>query len=115
MKTMAAELNATFSLYKRKDGIWGSLKNGSWSGMLQNLVNGNADMIVSGIVRTKSRSEATSFLPTPIQVPSDRAGIFIKAFEEELTPGWFTLIHFQYGNTTCQFFKRWVQNLKDFA
>ena len=85
MKTMAAELNATFSLYKRKDGIWGSLKNGSWSGMLQNLVNGNADMIVSGIVRTKSRSEATSFLPTPIQVPSDRAGIFIKAFEEELS------------------------------
>ena len=75
---MAAELNATFSLYKRKDGIWGSLKNGSWSGMLQNLVNGNADMIVSGIVRTKSRSEATSFLPTPIQVPSDRAAIFIK-------------------------------------
>jgi hypothetical protein len=49
MKTMSAELNATFSLYKRKDGIWGSLKNGSWSGMLQNLVNGNADMIVSGI------------------------------------------------------------------
>ena len=49
MKTMAAELNATFSLYKRKDGIWGSLKNGSWSGMLQDLVNGNADMIVSGI------------------------------------------------------------------
>ena len=85
MKTMAAELNATFSLYKRKDGIWGSLKNGSWSGMLQNLVNGNADMIVSGIVRTKSRSEATSFLPTPIQIPSDRAGIFIKAFEEDVS------------------------------
>ena len=78
MKTMADELNATFSLYKRKDGIWGSLKNGSWSGMLQNLVSGNADMIVSGIVRTKSRSEAASFLPTPIQVPSDRAAIFIK-------------------------------------
>ena len=52
MKTMAAELNATFSLYKRKDGIWGSLKNGSWSGMLQNLVNGNAALILKMMLHT---------------------------------------------------------------
>ena len=68
--------NATIAFYKRKDGIWGSLKNGSMNGMFINLLHGNANIIAASMGRTLDRDQHADFLP-PIDI--DRDAIFIKA------------------------------------
>ena len=45
-KTMMNQLNATFSFYSRTDSNFGVYEDGKWDGMFDNLVNGNAEMII---------------------------------------------------------------------
>ncbi len=40
-------LNFTFSLYKRNDGVWGTVVNNKTIGILSNLEDGSADLVVS--------------------------------------------------------------------
>ncbi len=44
---MSQELNFTYRLYKRKDRVWGGVVNNKTNGILSNLVDGSADMVVS--------------------------------------------------------------------
>ena len=50
MVAITQQLNATFSLYKRKDGKWGALQDGKWDGMFENLVYGKyCDEIIHNV------------------------------------------------------------------
>ena len=61
-------LNFTSKIYIRKDRVWGSalqFKNGTtqFTGMLQNVVEGNADFIWSVIARYQERNPYLDYLP----------------------------------------------------
>ena len=49
--SMMNYLNASYSLYRRNDSVFGVYENGKWTGMLHNLVDGEADIIVSLLFR----------------------------------------------------------------
>ena len=72
--------NATFFLYKRKDGKWGSLKNGTWNGMFNNLVYGSADLIATSLSRSIDRDRYATFLPP---IDSDKDALYIKIPNEQ--------------------------------
>ena len=75
IRIMAQELNFTVSFYKRKDNIWGNFVNGTWTGMFDNLVNGNADMIATSLTRTIDRNLGADFMP---DISAEADAIFIK-------------------------------------
>ena len=62
------QLNSTISFYKREDGNWGTLINNGtkWTGMFDNIVNGNADLISASLLHSIDRAKVADFLP-PIQ------------------------------------------------
>lgn len=66
LKSLEISLNFTTRLYKRKDGVWGVPKihpNGTVEnyGMLKNLVEKSADLIVASILITPQRSMAIDY------------------------------------------------------
>ncbi len=88
LETMAARMNFTFSQYQRKDGYWASpvkLDNGMlayvvsfaigsvwflcfagteiWTGMADNVLSGEADLISASLTLTPERASVLSFLP----------------------------------------------------
>ena len=89
-QTVLRHHNATVSYYKRNDGIWGSLVNGSMNGMFSNLVQEKADMILASLTRTNNRNEYADFLP-PIH--HDYDSIFIKVPEDQNDWSWFVLLN----------------------
>ncbi len=76
LKIMATDMNFTYSLYKRKDGLWGTVIDGKPRGMLSNLYDGSADIIAAGFALSFVRSNFCQYL-NPIN--SAKAGIFIKS------------------------------------
>ncbi len=85
LETMAARMNFTFSSYTRKDGWWGALDtdeqgnsryydqcmtlichmiagNTYWRGMVQNLMEGEADLCSASLTFTPSRASVVDFL-----------------------------------------------------
>ncbi len=58
-------LNFTIRYYNRFDEGWGSFdpESGEWGGMVRSLVDGEADMINSGLTISIERSNAVRFLP----------------------------------------------------
>ena len=45
----------------------------------------NADLIVAGLIRSIDRNKVAEFIPSAIQVATDREAIFIKASDDELS------------------------------
>ncbi len=71
MRELASDLNFTFRAYKRKDNIWGTLIDGKPAGILSNLADGSADLVMASygmnLIRfpyCKHVRIITSFLPT---------------------------------------------------
>ncbi len=65
---LASAFNFTYKIYKRNDGIWfGQLENGSATGMVGNVANGNAEMIASSVVIAPTRSKFVDYLPVMSQ------------------------------------------------
>ena len=42
---------------------WGSLVNGTWNGMVGDIILGKYDVIVASLTMSKERSEVVKFLP----------------------------------------------------
>ncbi len=64
LNMLAKDFNFTYSLYKREDGKWGGIdKNGNVYGMMGNLVDGSAEMIVTTLTMNLWRKEYVDFLP----------------------------------------------------
>ncbi len=62
---LAKEFNFTYNLYQRKDRTWGSLdiKTGKATGMVLNLADGSAEMIVSSLTLNPWRATLVDYLP----------------------------------------------------
>ncbi len=70
IKEMSEELNFTYSIYKRNDGVWGSIVDGKPTGMLLNLKNESIDLIVADFGMSLYRLPYTRYLPivTPVHL-----------------------------------------------
>ncbi len=61
---LAANLNFTYSIYKREDGVWGSLDdNGKTTGMLSDLEQGLVDFVTGAYGMTSLRKPFVQYLP----------------------------------------------------
>ena len=62
LKEIAAEINMTFELHLVKDGKYGEeLKNGSWNGMIGELMRGQADIAVAPLTISSERQRVVDF------------------------------------------------------
>ena len=61
LHSLAAELNFDFHLYFQNDTNYGTYKNGEWTGMVGDVYNGAADMMVGAISITSARMAAIEF------------------------------------------------------
>ena len=59
-------LNFRIQEFKRVDGGWGTLDadTGKWSGMISNLINGEADLGIAPLTACCRRTEVVDFLWT---------------------------------------------------
>ncbi len=87
-KTLSKELNFTFSLYKRKDGMWGAQEGNKLIGMVANLVDGSADVIVQALGYNLWRSKYVWHTPF---MTKDYYSIFIQRQVKE-TINWETYL-----------------------
>ncbi len=78
---IAKSLNFTYTLYKRKDSVWAGLDdNGLPTGMMSNLVEGSADVIVQALEMNTIRAPFLKYAPfTTI----DYMSIFIRRKQSE--------------------------------
>ena len=58
---LASELEFDFLLYFHNDSNFGHLKNGSWTGMIGDVVNGAADIMAGAISVTSDRMKGVAF------------------------------------------------------
>lgn len=83
LQLLEKELNFTAMVYKRKDSVWGGpdpkLPTG-WNGMVSNLLDNSADIIVGSLTMTSTRFEAVDYL---IPIGMETYAIFIKAVDNE--------------------------------
>ncbi len=57
------EMNLTWDIYRREDHVWGNLlPDGSFSGMFENLVNGDADLAASSHTYLPTRHVGADFI-----------------------------------------------------
>ena len=64
-------LNFTIRQFQRVDHSWGAYnkETGKWEGMVENLLNGEADLIATSFSVTNSRSEVVDhMMPISLQV-----------------------------------------------
>ncbi len=79
-RTMAKNLNFTYTLFARKDGRWGTLKDGEPQGMMQNLHEGSAEVIAADFTISRMRWNYVHFLPV---LTTDKRAIVIRAKSSE--------------------------------
>lgn len=61
MNKLAAQLQFNFVLHEVADGAYGKLKNGTWNGMIRELLDWNADLAIVDLTITKERQSAVDF------------------------------------------------------
>ena len=61
MERVRTRLGFNYSLYIVEDGKWGSKENGSWNGMIRDLVDGKADMALHALNYLGKRFEAINY------------------------------------------------------
>ncbi|CAD5124610.1 DgyrCDS12880 [Dimorphilus gyrociliatus] len=62
LKHVAKDLNFTYDLFLPRDGKWGSVSsNGTWNGMIRDLLDKQADASFAPFTVVKSRAEAVDF------------------------------------------------------
>ena len=75
LQRLSDELNFTYSIYKRQDGVWGSGVGGKATGKLLDLVEGRADIIIGGLAMILTRQP---FVRNLIPVSENTVALFIK-------------------------------------
>ena len=86
LRTFSKHLNFQIRQFKRIEGGWGAFdkKKSQWNGMVSNLVNNDADMIVGSLDACCGRTEAIDYL-WPLK--DRRVGFAIKSnLHNHLTP-----------------------------
>ncbi len=63
LKEMSQDLNFTFSIYARRDSIWGTVVDGKPVGMLASLVDNSADLVLSEYSINLVRIPYAKYLP----------------------------------------------------
>ena len=63
---LARNLNFTPRVYKRKDGVWGTIQNNVSTGIFKNIVDGDVEMSVAEFAILRNRMDGVNFLPTII-------------------------------------------------
>ncbi len=61
LERLGRDLNFTFQLYMTPDERYGDRENGSWNGMVEDLINGAAHMAVAAFSITRSRGTVVDF------------------------------------------------------
>ena len=89
-------LNFSTKLYKRKDGVWGmpkTLKNGTiiLNGLLQSIVNGQADILSTSFSEIPDRIPFVDYLPPLSQ---SYAALYISNFDYEIVDWTVYLVPF---------------------
>ena len=84
LKAFSEMLNFQLRQFRRQDGGWGSQNSdtGQWSGMVSNLVNGEADLISTAFVICCGRTNAVDFIWT---LSEGTSGFVIKSKIREMT------------------------------
>ena len=60
-KTLIIRNLNRYTIKTSSDGKWGVLKNGTWTGMVKDIVNKDADIIVAHLSRSFDRSQVLDF------------------------------------------------------
>ncbi len=87
-KEMASDMNFTFSLYKRKDSVWGTVVNGKLTGMLRNLADESVDLVVADYGINTIREPFSN--PLPVLTPYYTSVAIKKNPTEEFSVETFT-------------------------
>ena len=71
-------LNFKIRQFKRVDGLWGAIdkESGKWNGMISNLINGDADILVGSVTVCCRRHEVVDFF---WMLAFSQYGFFIKS------------------------------------
>ena len=86
---LSQELNFTYTLYKRKDGVWSHLNsNNQVEGMLGDVANGNAEMVATSLTFVLWRMDFVTYLPA---LSFDNYAIFIRDQVQDDT-NWMTYL-----------------------
>ena len=78
MEIFSKMLNFTIRLFQRVDQKWGAYnkETGTWEGMVENLLNGEADMISTSFTFTSSRSEVVEYM---LPISQETLGFAVKS------------------------------------
>lgn len=72
LQKFANDLGFSYDLYRVEDGIWGVYENNTWNGLIKEILDSNADMVVTAIKINAERQKAVDFT-----VPFMETGIAI--------------------------------------
>ena len=91
IKLFSSNLNFTYTLFRRNDRTWGVLANGTWNGMVSNLINGDMDIIGASLTYSLERFPVIDFI---VPMAQNTEALFIQYSDLEVeVSSW--LLYFQ--------------------
>ncbi|KAL4240267.1 Glutamate receptor ionotropic [Mactra antiquata] len=111
LKILSVRMNFDYEMYEVEDREWGIEENGTWSGLIKSMLDGNADMVITSIKINHQRATAmdfsTPFLETgiTIMVALRKGAISATAFLEPYDyPSWCLILVFSVHATGASIF-----------
>ena len=96
LHALSEQMNFTYTV--QRSYRWGAYINGTWDGMVGQLIRGEADIAAGDLARTKERAAVVEYLPSLIEVdellflrnPADSTAL--DAYRDPLTPiSWLSI------------------------